>query len=123
MSAPDIADLARQATLLMRARLGARGATLEQTLHHRGRRLPRKVRLAAEQLAQAEWMAGHPRLHPQLDTEQTGRAGRLLVSHLRPLGANERRWRLFLSIAASMAFALLVTLAGVFAALIWRGYL
>jgi len=123
MSSPDITDLARQSSLLMRARLGARGDTLEQTLRHRGRRLPRKVRLAAEQLAQAESMVGHPRLRLQLDTAQAECAGHLVVSYLRPLGTSERRWRLFLSIAGSMAFALLVTIAGVIATLIWRDLL
>jgi ribose 1,5-bisphosphokinase PhnN len=123
MSSTDIPDLARQSALLMRARLGASGETLEQTLRHRGRRLPRKIRRAAEQLARAESMAGHPRLRVLLDNAQVERSGRLLLNHLRPLGAAERRWRLFLSIAASMSFAFLVTVAGVVAVLIWRGYL
>jgi len=123
MSSPDIPSLAIQSAWLMRARLGASGDTLEQTLRHRGRRLPRKIRLAAEKLARAESMAGHPRLRMLLDTADVERSGRLVVNHLRPLGASERRWRLFLSIAASMSFAFLVTVAGVIAVLIWRGYL
>lgn len=123
MSSTDIPDLARQSAMLMRTRLGARGETLEQTLRQRGRRLPRRIRHAAEQLSEAELMAGHPRLRVLLDTAQVERSGRLLIAHLRPLGAAERRWRLFLSIAASMSFAFLVTVAGVIAVLIWRGYL
>lgn len=123
MSVTDIPGLARQSALLMRSRLGASGDTLEQTLRHRGRRLPRKIRRAAEQLAQAEAMADHPRLRLLLDTAQVERSGHLLVNHLRPLGAAERRWRLFLSIAASMSFGILVTVGGVIAVLVWRGYL
>lgn len=123
MSAPDISELAHEATALMRARLGARGDTLNEALRQRGRRLPRKVRRAAGQLAEAELLAGHPRLRVLLDAAQVERAGQLVVNHLRQLGAAERRWRLFLSIAASMSFALLVTISGVIVVLVWRGYL
>ncbi len=107
----------------MRTRLGARGETLEQTLHQRGRKLPRKIRRAAEELARAEELSGHPRLRFLMDTAQVERSGRMVVNHLRPLGAAERRRRMFLSIAASMSFALLVTIGGVIAVLVWRGYL
>ena len=123
MPAPDISDLARQATGLMRLRLGARGETLEEALRQRGRRLPRKVRRAAVELAEAEAMAAHPRLRAMLDTAELERAGRMVVNHLRPLGAAERRRALLLSIAASMSFGLLVTVAGVIAVLVWRGFL
>lgn len=123
MSAPEIPELAQEATALMRARLGARGDTLNETLRQRGRRLPRKIRRAAEHLAEAEAMAGHPRLRVLLDNAQIKRAGRQVVNHLRALGAAQRRWQLFLSIAGSMSFAFLVTTGGVIAVLVWRGFL
>lgn len=123
MSAPDITGLALQVTSLMRERLGARGDSLEQTLRQRGRRLPRKVRRAAEELAEAETLAAHPRLRQMLDEAQIERSGRMVLNYLRPLGAGERRRRLLLSIAASMSFALLATAAGVIAVLVWRGFL
>jgi len=107
----------------MRLRLGARGETLGEALHQRGRRLPRKVRRAAVELAEAEAMAMHPRLRTMLDNAELERAGRMVVNHLRPLGAAERRRTLLLSVAASMSFALLVTIAGVIAVLVWRGFL
>lgn len=123
MSVHDISGLARRSAALMRQRLGARGDTLKQTLRQRGRRLPRKIRRAAEELAMAEKMADHPRLRLRLDNARLDHLGRLVVNHLAPLGAADRRWRLFLSIAASMSFAFLVTVAGVIAVLRWRGYL
>ncbi|MCC5970549.1 MAG: hypothetical protein JJU15_11385 [Pararhodobacter sp.] len=123
MPATDIPGLALQATTLMQQRLGARGDSLEQAVRARGWRLPRKVRRAAVELAEAEPMAAHPRLRLMLDEAQVERSGRLLVNYLHALGASERRWRLFLSVAASVSFALLVTIAGVISVLVWRGYL
>jgi len=123
MSSPDISGLASQATELMRRRLGARGDTFALALRQRGRRLPRKIRQAAEELAKAEAMAAHPYLRSRLDQARVERCGQMVLNHLRPIGAGERRWRLFLSIAGSMAFGLLVTIAGVIAVLVWRGYL
>ncbi|KPQ07837.1 MAG: hypothetical protein HLUCCA12_05375 [Rhodobacteraceae bacterium HLUCCA12] len=121
--AVDIEDLARQVTGLMRRRLGARGQTLEAALRQRGRHLPRNVRRAADDLAQAEAMAGHPRLRRRLDDASLRRSGRVVLDYLRPLGAAERRWQFLLSVAGSIAFALLVTGVGLIAVLVWRGYL
>ena len=123
MSVHDISGLARRSAALMRQRLGARGDTLKQTLRQRGRRLPRPSRRAAAELAIAEQMAAQPRLRLRRDPARLDHPGRLVVNHLAPLGAADRRWRLFLSIAASMSFAFLVTVAGVIAVLRWRGYL
>jgi len=123
MSTPDISGLASQAAALMRQRLGARGDTFALALRQRGRRLPRRIRRAAEELASAEALAAHPRLRQRLDLVRIERCGHMVLGHLRPLGTAERRWRLFLSVAGSMSFGLLATIAGVIAVLGWRGYL
>lgn len=123
MNDPDVPDLCHRAADLMRKRLGAHGETLEQTLGHRGRRLPRHVRRAAADLAQAELLATHPQLRQRIDHRQAGQSGKIVLRYLHPLGATERRRRLLLGIAGSMAFGLLSTIAGVITVLIWRGYL
>lgn len=107
----------------MRRRLGARAGTLEQALRQRGRRLPRHVRRAAADLAQAETLCAHPLLRQRVDHAQAARSGRIVLSYLQPLGATERRRRLLLEIAGSMAFGILATIAGVIMVLLWRGYL
>jgi len=123
MNDPAIPDLCHRVADLMCRRLGAHGGTLEQTLRQRGRQLPRRVRRAATELAEVEMLCGHPQLRQRVDHRQAARAGKIVMEYLQPLGGTERRWRLFLSIAASMAFGLLATIAGVIAVLKWRGYL
>ena len=123
MSVHDISGLARRSAALMRQRLGARGDTLKQTLRQRGRSRPPKIRPAAQDQALADKLADPQRRGLRGDNARRYPKGRRVVNHLAPLGAADRRWRLFLSIAASMSFAFLVTVAGVIAVLRWRGYL
>lgn len=123
MGEREIASLAQRVAALMRDRLGARGQDLDVTLRQRGRQLPRRVRRAALTLSQASALDDHPRLRTQVDADATQRAAREVIGYLEPLGQAERRWRLVLSIAGSMAFALLATIAGVIGVLVWRGYL
>lgn len=65
----------------------------------------------------------HPRLRTLLDAARIERSGRLVINHLRAVGAAERRRRLLLSIAGSMSLGLLATAGGLISVLVWRGFL
>lgn len=123
MTEPDIPNLCQAIAALMRQRLGARGETLAQTLRQRGRRLPRRVRREAARLAYVEVLCAHPRLRQRVNSAKAAQSGRIVLDYLQPLGAADRRKRLLLGIAGSMALGLLATILGVIAVLIWRGYL
>lgn len=87
------------------------------------RRLPRKLREPVAVLASAAYMAQNPKLSPQIDTQAVAAAYDLA---LRTLTADERaraRGNLWVGIAGSIAFSLLVVAVGVLAVLRWRGYL
>lgn len=121
MTDNEISVLAVRVTELMRRRLQARGADLAEVLRHRGGRLPRKLRREASILAEAELLANHPRLQARLDQGGASRAGRALITYLEPLGQQERRRRLALSILGGLAAAMLAAIGLVLALLIWRG--
>lgn len=87
------------------------------------RRLPRKLREPVATLASAAYMAQNPKLSPQIDTEAVALA---YDQALRALTVEERaraRGNLWVGIAGSIAFSLLVVAVGVVAVLVWRGYL
>jgi hypothetical protein len=108
---------------LLADRMKARGNDLTARLRHVRRRLPRRLRAEADRLAEAEGMAGHPRLSHQLDHERLAEAHAALVRHLAPMGATDRRIGWILSILASIAFNLLAVFVLLVAVLIWRGLL
>ena len=106
---------------LMEQRLGAKGHGLQAKLRARSRALPRRVRRAVAVLAEAEALAASPRIARQMDPARLQKAHDIAVRHLQPLHAGARLRALALTIAASVALALLVTGAGVLAAMAWRG--
>lgn len=123
MAETEITALAERAAELMRQRLGASAGDLPGALRQRGRRLPRPVRRAAQELAEAAALAGHPRLRQRLDRKRAEQAGARVLSYLEPLGRAERRRRLALSMLGSVAFGLLGTLALLLGLLFWRGFI
>lgn len=106
---------------LMEQRLGAKGHGLQAKLRARSRALPPKVRRAVAVLAEAEALAASPKIARQLDPARVQKAHDIAVRHLQPLNAGARLRRLALTIAASIALALLVTGGGVLAVLALRG--
>lgn len=107
----------------MQQRLGANAGDLAGALCQRGRRLPRKVRRAAQELAEAAQLAEHPQLRIRMDERRAERAGAQVLGYLAPLGRAERRRKLALSVLGSLAFGLLGTIALVLGLLFWRGFL
>jgi hypothetical protein len=123
MSVITVQQMADRVAGLMEDRLRIRGKTLQDKVRRGGRLLPRKVRREAEYLAEVAVLAQHPKVQTMLDDARIAEAYDVCLRHLRDIGAKERFWAMILSIAGSLALALLV-LGGMFiAVLVWRGYL
>lgn len=106
---------------LMRARLGVKGRSLGAQIALAGRYLPRRLRVHAQVMAQAEAMQGHPHLRMMIPADETRRAGKELQDGLRSIHGADRRIGVLLARLAVIAFNLLV-IAGLFlVALRWRG--
>ena len=118
-----VQDMVAEVSNLLADRMKARGDDLAARLRHVRRRLPRRLRPEADRLAEAEGMAGHPRLVHQLDHDRLAQAHAALVRHLAPMGAADRRIGRLLSVLGSIAFNLLALFALLIAVLIWRGFL
>lgn len=123
MSAVTLQQMAERVAGLMEERLRVRGRGLTEKLRKGGRLLPRKVRAAAETVAQAAVMAQSPKLLMQIDREAVAEAYDLCVRHLGGINRAERRKGMILNIAASMAFSVLVVAGFLLAVLYWRGFL
>jgi hypothetical protein len=122
MSAVTVTQMASRAGDLLRARLGIRGETLEAQVARAGRRLPKRVRAAASELATAAVMVQNPKLQVQVDEERVALAYDTVVRHLGGVNPRARGRGLWASVAASAAFSVLAVGALVFAYLVWRGY-
>ena len=121
MSAITIQQMADRVAGLMEDRLRLRGAGLAEKLRSGGRRLPRKVRAAAEELATAAHMSQNPKLLLQIDEGRVAEAYDICLRHLAPLGAANRRKGLIGSVAAQVAFGLIVLAGAVILVMKARG--
>ena len=122
MSAATIQQRADRVAELMETRLKVAGRGLEEKLHRGGRKLPRRERNAATELAKAAAMAQNPKLFMQLDQEAIAQAYDTCLRHLGGLQKWGRRRAFFegwlLSVVTSM-----VVLAAIIAVILrWRGY-
>lgn len=112
----NIRPMADEIAGLMAARFGGvrRGhhADLEAMLKCRGGALPRKLRREAKFLAEADRVAGQPKLARQVNFARLEHAHQALTHYLRPLGQGLRLRGGVVDIAASVLLGLLV-LAGV----------
>jgi len=121
MSAVTIQQMADRVAALMGERLGVRGTGLAEKLARGGGRLPRRVRVAAEELSQAEQMSQTPKLLLLVDEGRVAVAYDICVRHLGGLrgGALGAVTGALGRVAASLALLALL-IAGLLA---WRGYL
>jgi hypothetical protein len=108
MGAITIQQMADRVAGLMEERLRIKGAGLAEKLSRGGRRLPRKVRAAAERLAEAAHMSQNPKLLLQVDEGEVAEAYDICLRHLSPLGAAGRRKGLLISVVAQVVFGLIV---------------
>ncbi len=123
MNLTAIHQMTERVAQLMEERLGAKGRGLHKKLGARGRALPRKVRRAVSYLAEIEAMAAAPKIARQADMERIAAAYDIAVRYLQPLGLGARRWSMLRSVAASIAFVLVITAAAVIGFMVRRGTL
>lgn len=122
MTGVPIQQMADRVAGLMEERLRVRGQGLSEKLRKGGRLLPRKVRAAAEVLAQGATMAQNPKLLLQVDQAAVAAAYDICVRHLGGVNGGDRRKGLLVGVAASMAMSVLVVALLVIAVLVWRGF-
>lgn len=123
MSAVTIQQMAERVTSLMEERLRIKGKGLQEKLRKGGRLLPRRVRLAAESLADAAERSQNPKLLLQIDEAAVVAAYDICSKHLSKIDAGHRRLTGILGTASSIAASLLVVGVVVICVLYWRGYL
>ncbi|MEM7471306.1 MAG: hypothetical protein AAF340_08135 [Pseudomonadota bacterium] len=118
-----INQLAARISELLAERLDARGDTLEKKLKYTGRKLPRSIRRAGAQLAQAQDCIQHPKLAMTVDGQAVSKAYDRIVRHLTSINVEAERSRKRYNFMAQTAGQMLVVAgatAGVFA---WQGML
>lgn len=123
MSAVTIQQMADRVAALMHDRLRINGQSLSEKLRKGGRMLPRKVRQAATDLAQAAEMSHHPKLLLQLDEEKIAEHYDVCLKHLGQVNAWDKRKGLLLGMTTSILFIFVVVAALLLVALRWRGFM
>jgi len=78
----SVQEMAEHVARLMENRLGIKGDGLAEKLRRSKGRLPRRVQRAAQALAEAAVLAGHPKLLPQIEMEPLRAAYDLCRRHL-----------------------------------------
>ena len=123
MSAVTIQQMAERITALMEQRLRLKGKDLREKLRKGGRLLPRRVRAAAEQLADAAERSQNPKLLLQIDEPAVVAAYDICSKHLSKIDAGHRRTSSVLRTASSVVISLFMVVVLAIAVLHWRGYL
>ncbi|GFE52127.1 hypothetical protein So717_38800 [Roseobacter cerasinus] len=101
--------------------LGVRGTSLAQQVRRAGRVLPRRLRAQAGLLAKAEALAGNPRLLQQLDDARLAQALEDLNAYIAGIDRGEAVRTQILSIAAAIAFNLILLFAAIVVVLRLQG--
>lgn len=106
MSGVAIQQMADRVAALMEERMGIRGTGLSAKVRKAGRSLPRKIRAAATDLAEAAERAQNPKLLVQVDQAKVAADYDLCVRHLMTV----RRGGVIAGLLANVAGTLLVGL-------------
>ena len=123
MSAVTIQQMAERITALMEQRLRVKGKDLHEKLRRGGRVLPRRVRAAAVQLADAAERSQNPKLLLQIDEAAVVAAYDVCSKHLSKIDAGHRRTTGVLRTASSIVISLMLVVLIVIGVLHWRGYM
>lgn len=121
MSAMTTIQMADRVAALLEERMKIRGRSLSAKVRKAGRRLPRKVRLAATYLGEAREMAQNPKLLVRVDQAEVARAFDICMRHLGQQTPGGSRKSVWIGAAASVGFALLVVILMVLGVIYWRG--
>ncbi|GKY88083.1 hypothetical protein [Sinisalibacter aestuarii] len=117
----DLQARADRLAHLIEERLDIRGTGLSAKLGRGGRRLPRAVRDAGEQLLLAQRMAATPKLARQIDYDRIAAACDVAERMLGRIDPWERRTTFAVNWLAGNAFNLIVVAALALAVIVWRG--
>lgn len=112
MSAVAIQQMADRVAVLIEEKLGVRGPDLSVKVRKAGRALPRKIRKAAADLAEASERAQNPKLLVQIDHAKVAADYDLCVRHLMPLRRGGRFGALLANAGWTLLLGLLLLGAG-----------
>ena len=117
------AGLIAATMILLREKLGVRGATLAAALHRARHSLPRHVYRRGLILAEAEPLADHPKLSLTLDAPALAAAAQDVRAHLDSIDLADRRKGWWLGMLGGLSFNLILFVALLIGVLVWRGFL
>jgi hypothetical protein len=121
MSAVTIQQMADRVAELMEQRLRIRGKGLAEKTRKAGRALPKRVRVAAENLAQAAEAAQNPKMYLQLDTEKIAADYDICLKHLGGAAGGWAGRSMLGTIVTGILFSLLTVAVLVVVVIWWRG--
>ena len=123
MGAVAIQQMAERVSALLTERMHVKGGDLEAKLRRAGRRLPRKIRHAAQEVATAMAHSYNPKLLIQINEETVAENYDICVKYLTALNKGDKLRGVLLGLATSVLFSLLAVAAMVIGVLVWRGFL
>jgi nitrate/nitrite-specific signal transduction histidine kinase len=121
MQEAEIMARSRAVRDLMEKHLGIRAKRLDLALRKAGRRLPKHVQAAAQQIVDAERMAEVPKLARRIDPATLAAAERDVAAYLKTIDHAEERKTRLLNRLAGVAFNLLLVTVLLLVFLRWRG--
>ncbi|MEW9920889.1 hypothetical protein AB2B41_14840 [Marimonas sp. MJW-29] len=119
---PDIESKVAAVQDLLSEKFGVRKRPLPKMLQRTGRRLPRRMHARAQVLVEAQRLSANPKLAQMVDQAGVARAFDDLTAHLDAIDVADRRKGAILSVAAAVAFNILVVAGGFIFWLWWAGY-
>ena len=110
----SLPDTNAEIAILMREKLGLRGADrLAVKMRKGGRLLPRGVRKQGSYLVEMEQRWANPRLRRTIDPVKVGEAQEAMKAHLSAIDARDRRIGRIIGILAPLAFNVLMIGIGI----------
>lgn len=100
MAADTLTRTVDEIRKLLETRLKIRGRTLEHQLHKVGRRLPRRIKLEAAIVANADVLRQNPKLARMVDQSRVLKSGNLVIAHLKAIDPKAERMTRILRKAA-----------------------
>ena len=119
---PDIESKVAALQDLLSEKFGVKKRPLPKMLQRTGRRLPRRLHKRAQVLVEAQRLAANPKLARMVDQAGVARAFDELSAHLEAIDVADRRKGAILSVAAAVAFNILVVAGAFIVWLWWAGY-
>ncbi|MEO0380394.1 MAG: hypothetical protein AAF252_08985 [Pseudomonadota bacterium] len=98
---------------------GVRAKTLAKALRKTGRRMPKRLRVEAGLIAQAEALGGNPKLLRQVDGVALARAEAAVVTWLDGVDRADQRRGFWIWVGAMVGFNMIAVIAGVVTWMWW----